>query len=194
MRQQFRRGGELLAAAITFLMLASAAGPAAYSQVPGRDAASDGTGTPAVVVQRNGSAPSVRGPEASFTGSVRIDMPFRATSPARVSGGTITFEPGARTAWHTHPLGQTLVVMAGIGWVQQWGSRAQEIRPGDVVWVPPGVKHWHGATATSGMTHLGISEQLDGKSVDWMEHVSDAQYRQDRQDRDSFLSPPGPRQ
>lgn len=178
MRQEFRCDKGPLAAAIVFLMLAGAAGSAACSQVSGRDVAPDGFGTPGVVVQRNGSTPSAQGSEASFTGSVRIDTPFRATFPARVSGGTITFEPGARTAWHTHPLGQTLIVTAGIGWVQQWGSRAQEIRPGDVVWVPAGVKHWHGATATSGMTHLGISEQLDGKNVDWMEHVSDAQYRQ----------------
>lgn len=191
MRQEFRWDKGPLAAATVFLMLAGAAGPAAYSQVPGLDMASDGTGTPAVVVQRNGSTPSRRGSEANFTGSVRIDTPFRATPPARLSGGTITFEPGARTAWHTHPLGQTLIVTAVIGWVQQWGSPVQEIRPGDVVWIPPGAKHWHGATATSGMMHLGISEQLDGKSVDWMEHVSDEQYRQYR---DSFSSPPGPRQ
>lgn len=129
------------------------------------------------MVQRNGSAPSARGSKANFTGTVRIDMPFRADAPARVSGGTVTFGPGARTAWHTHPLGQTLIVTAGVGWVQQWGGPVQEIRPGDMVWVPPGVKHWHGATATTGITHVAISERLDGKSVDWMEQVSDAQYR-----------------
>lgn len=118
-------------------------------------------------------------------------MPFRGGPPARVSGGTITFEPGARTAWHAHPLGQTLIVTAGVGWVQQWGGPVQEIRPGDVIWIPPGAKHWHGATAASALTRLAVSEQLDGKSVDWMEKVSDDQYRQDR---DSFRSTPRPRQ
>ena len=126
-----------------------------------------------------GAVPSARGSEANFTGAVRIDTAFRAGAPARVSGGTVTFEPGARTAWHTHPLGQTLIVTAGVGWVQHRGGPVQEIRPGDVVWVPPGVKHWHGATATTGMAHVAISEQLDGKSADWMEKVGDAQYRAD---------------
>ena len=106
-------------------------------------------------------------------------MPFRADTPARVSGGTVAFESGARTAWHTHPLGQILIVTAGVGWVQRWDGPVQVIRPGDVVWVPPGVKHWHGATATTSMAHIAISERLDGKSVDWMEKVSDAQYRAD---------------
>ena len=156
-----------------------AADPATDSLTPGQGSALDGGGLPAVVVQRIGSTPSARGSEANFTGTVRIDMPFRAGAPARVSGGTITFEPGARTAWHTHPLGQTLIVTAGVGWVQQWGGPVQEIRPGDVVWIPPGAKHWHGATATTGMTHIAVSEQLDGKSVDWMEKVGDAQYRPD---------------
>lgn len=131
----------------------------------------------AVVVQRAGSQPSARGPDTNFTGSVRVDGRFQAGDPARVGGATVTFEPGARTAWHTHPLGQTLIVTAGIGWVQHWGGPVQEIRPGDVVWIPPGVKHWHGAMPTSGMTHIAISERLDGKSVDWMEKVSNEQYR-----------------
>ena len=130
-----------------------------------------------VVVQRAGSqAPSV-GAAQNFTGAVRVDGRFQARAPARISGGTVTFEPGARTAWHTHPLGQTLVVTAGAGLVQHWGGAIQEIRPGDVVWVPPGVKHWHGAAATAGMAHVAISEVLDGKTVEWMEHVSDEQYR-----------------
>ena len=130
-----------------------------------------------IVVQRAGSeAPSI-GAAQNFTGAVRIDGRFQGSAPARVSGGTVTFAPGARTAWHTHPLGQTLIVTAGVGRVQHWGGAIQEIGVGDVVWIPPGVKHWHGAAATTGMTHIAISEALDGKTVEWMEHVSDEQYR-----------------
>lgn len=130
-----------------------------------------------IVVQRAGSeAPSI-GAAQNFTGAVRIEGRFQGSAPARVSGGTVTFAPGARTAWHTHPLGQTLIVTAGVGRVQHWGGAIQEIRVGDVVWIPPGVKHWHGAAATTGMTHIAISEALDGKTVEWMEHVSDEQYR-----------------
>jgi quercetin dioxygenase-like cupin family protein len=128
-------------------------------------------------IKRNGSQPSVRGPADWFTGAVRIDPLFQAAAPARVQGAKVTFEPGARTAWHTHPLGQTLVVTSGLGWAQRWGGQIEEIRPGDVVWFAPGEKHWHGATATTGMTHIAIQEQLDGKVVDWMEQVSDEQYR-----------------
>ncbi|SFX45866.1 Cupin domain protein [Azotobacter vinelandii] len=124
-----------------------------------------------------GSQPSSAGPENCFTGTVRIDSLFRGSAPARVGGGTVTFEPGARTAWHTHPLGQTLIVTAGAGLVQHWGGPRQEIRPGDTVWIPPGVKHWHGATPTTGMTHIAIAETLDGKAVEWLEKVSDEQYR-----------------
>lgn len=127
-------------------------------------------------ISRNGS-PSTLGAADHFTGRVRVDMPFRAEAPARVGGGLVTFEPGARTAWHTHPLGQTLIVTQGVGLVQRWGGPLQEIRPGDVVWIPPTEKHWHGATPSTAMSHLAISEQLDGKSVHWMEKVSDAQYR-----------------
>lgn len=127
-------------------------------------------------ISRNGS-PSTLGAADHFTGRVRVDMPFRAEAPARVSGGLVTFEPGARTAWHTHPLGQTLIVTQGVGLVQRWGGPLQEIGPGDVVWIPPTEKHWHGATPSTAMSHLAISEQLDGKSVHWMEKVSDAQYR-----------------
>jgi quercetin dioxygenase-like cupin family protein len=144
---------------------------------PDAPAASAADAAHAVVVQRAGSQPSARGPDTNFTGSVRVDGRFQAGDPARVGGATVTFEPGARTAWHTHPLGQTLIVTAGIGWVQHWGGPVQEIRPGDVVWIPPGVKHWHGAMPTSGMTHIAISERLNGKSVDWMEKVSNEQYR-----------------
>ena len=128
-------------------------------------------------IKRNGSKPSVKGPSDWFTGSVRIDQPFQGTDAARVGGAIVTFEPGARTAWHTHPLGQTLIVTAGCGWAQRIGGSVEEIRPGDVVWFSPGEKHWHGAAATTGMTHIAIAEKLDGKAVDWMEHVSDQQYR-----------------
>ncbi|PSB10661.1 cupin domain-containing protein [Pleurocapsa sp. CCALA 161] len=127
-------------------------------------------------IKRSGSQPSAKGPSEYFTGTVRIDPLFEAHDPARTSGASVTFEPGARTAWHTHPLGQTLSVTFGFGWVQQWNEPIQEIRPGDVVWFPPGIKHWHGATPTTAMTHIAIQEQLDGKVVDWMEHVSDEQY------------------
>jgi quercetin dioxygenase-like cupin family protein len=127
-------------------------------------------------ITRIGSQPSGRGPAEYFTGTVRVDPLFAARDRARVVGASVTFDPGARTAWHTHPLGQHLVVTAGCGRVQRWGGPTEEIRPGDVVWIPPGEKHWHGATATTAMTHIAIQEQLDGKTADWMEKVSDAQY------------------
>jgi quercetin dioxygenase-like cupin family protein len=127
-------------------------------------------------IKRVGSQPSSKGPADWFTGSVRIDSLFQAASPARVAGASVTFEPGARTAWHTHPLGQTLVVTAGLGWAQREGGPIEEIRPGDVVWFPPGEKHWHGATPTIGMTHIAVQEALDGKTVVWLEKVTDQQY------------------
>lgn len=127
-------------------------------------------------IQRVGEQPSKYGPADWFTGTVRFDPLFDHSEPARVAGLSVTFEPGARTAWHTHPLGQTLIVTAGVGWVQRDGGPVEEVRPGDVVWFPPGEKHWHGATPTTAMTHLAIQEKLDGKAVDWLEHVSDAQY------------------
>jgi quercetin dioxygenase-like cupin family protein len=127
-------------------------------------------------IKRGGSQPSGRGPEEYFTGTVRIDPLFQAPDPARVVGASVTFEPGARTAWHTHPLGQTLVVTAGCGRAQRFGGPIEEIRPGDVIWFPPGEKHWHGATATTAMTHIAIQERQDGKTVDWLEKVSDEQY------------------
>jgi quercetin dioxygenase-like cupin family protein len=129
-----------------------------------------------VVVTRAGSQPSTAGSPDNFTGSVRVDDRFSGTAPARIGGATVTFEPGARTAWHSHPLGQTLIVTAGVGRVQHWGGPVQEIRPGDTVWIPPGVKHWHGASATVGMSHIAFSEALDGKTVEWMEKVTDDQY------------------
>ena len=129
-----------------------------------------------VTVTRAGSQPSSVGSADNFTGRVRVDSRFQASTPARVGGGIVTFEPEARTAWHTHPLGQTLIVTAGLGLVQQWDGPVQEIIPGDVVWIPPGAKHWHGASSKIGMSHIAIAEALDGKAVDWMEHVSDDQY------------------
>lgn len=128
-------------------------------------------------IKRNGSQPSSKGPADWFTGTVRIDPLFQAQELARAAGASVTFEPGARTAWHTHPLGQTLIVTAGYGLAQRWGSPIEVIRPGDVVWFPPGEKHWHGAASTTAMTHIAIQEHLDGKVVDWMEHVSDTQYQ-----------------
>jgi quercetin dioxygenase-like cupin family protein len=128
-------------------------------------------------IKRSGSQPSGKGPVDYFTGMVRIDPLFDAPAPARVLGASVTFEPGARTAWHTHPLGQTLIVTSGLGWAQRWGGPKEEIRPGDVIWVPPGEKHWHGAAATTAMTHIAIVEQLNGTSAEWMEKVSDEQYR-----------------
>jgi len=127
-------------------------------------------------IKRIGSQPSVKGPEDWFTGTVRIDPLFQPNAPARTSGASVSFEPGARTAWHTHPLGQTLIVTAGCGRAQREGGSIEEIHPGDVVWFPPGVKHWHGATPKTAMTHIAIQEALDGKVVDWMEKVSDEQY------------------
>ncbi len=133
--------------------------------------------TPTMEINRNGSQPSGKGPAEHFTGTVRVAPMFKAPDPARAVGASVTFEPGARTAWHTHPLGQTLIVTAGRGWVQSEGGPVEEIRPGDVIWFPSGEKHWHGATPTTAMTHIAIQEQLDGKTVDWMEKVSDQQYR-----------------
>lgn len=124
-----------------------------------------------------GSEPSGKGPKDYFTGRVRVDRLFTAPEPARVAGASVTFEPGARTAWHTHPLGQTLIVTAGCGWVQREGGPIETIRPGDVVWFSPNEKHWHGAAATTGMTHIAIQEGLNGKVVDWMEKVTDEQYQ-----------------
>jgi quercetin dioxygenase-like cupin family protein len=128
-------------------------------------------------IWRNGSRPSAQGPKDYFTGDVRIDPLFDLPEPARMMGGRVTFEPGARTAWHTHPLGQILLVTEGCGWTQCEGEAVAEIRAGDVIWCPPGKRHWHGATLTTAMTHVAIVEKLDGKGVDWMEHVTDAQYR-----------------
>ncbi|AEL07899.1 (R)-mandelonitrile lyase [Xanthomonas campestris] len=153
----------LFATAMSLSMMA-AAGPGADEHAP-------------IKVTKAGSAASAAGPASYFTGTVRINAPFQTDAPARVGGATVTFEPGARTAWHTHPLGQTLIVTAGAGRVQEWGKPAQEIRPGDIVWIPPGVKHWHGANATVAMSHIAIAEAVDGSPVTWLEQVSDAQYQ-----------------
>lgn len=131
-------------------------------------------------INRIGSQPSVQGPAEWFTGSVRIDPLFEAIEPTRAFGASVTFEPGARTAWHTHPLGQTLIVTAGCGWAQREGGPVEEIRPGDVVRFPSGEKHWHGATASTAMTHIAIQEQLDGKAAEWMEQVTDEEYESGR--------------
>jgi quercetin dioxygenase-like cupin family protein len=128
-------------------------------------------------IKRIGSQPSANGPADWFTGTVRIDPLFQPSAPARAAAASVTFEPGARTAWHTHPLGQTLIVTAGAGWAQRWEGPLEEIRPGDIVWFPPGEKHWHGASPTTAMTHIAIQESLDGKVVEWLEKVTDDQYQ-----------------
>jgi quercetin dioxygenase-like cupin family protein len=134
-------------------------------------------------IKRAGTKPSIKGPADWFTGTVRIDGLFDATAPARAGAGAVTFEPGGRTAWHTHPLGQTLIVLFGRGLVQREGGPIEEIRPGDVVWFAPGEKHWHGASPENAMQHIAIQEALDGKAVDWMEHVTDEQYSAGRSRR-----------
>jgi quercetin dioxygenase-like cupin family protein len=148
---------------------AAAATPASTAPTKGRNEAME--------IRRAGSRPSGKGPAEWFTGAVRVDPLFEAPEPARAVGASVTFEPGARTAWHTHPLGQTLIVTAGCGWAQREGGPVEEVRPGDVVWFAPGEKHWHGATATTAMTHIAVQEKQGGKVVDWMEKVTDEQYR-----------------
>jgi len=142
-----------------------------------------------IVISRAGSRPSTHAPATNFTGAARIEMLFGATAATRASGGSVTFDAGARTAWHTHPLGQTLIVIAGAGRVQSWGGPIHDIRTGDVVWIPPGVKHWHGATSSTAMTHIAITEHLDGRSVAWLEQVSDAQYGTPGRARASSVAP-----
>jgi len=166
---------KVLAVTLISCSLFSSAASQAQTGV-GQVAASPTQDSHAIKITRSGSQQSSQAPAEHITGSVRIEPLFSAHDPSRVSGGKVTFEPGARTAWHTHPLGQTLIVTAGTGWIQQWGGPIEEIRQGDAVWTPPGTKHWHGATATSSMTHIAIQEQLDGKTVEWMEKVSDDQF------------------
>ena len=134
-------------------------------------------GAQSIEIARSGAQPSVRGAAETFTGSVVVDPMFRATEHTRASAGHVFFQPGARSAWHTHPAGQTLIVTSGIGWIQQWGGEKREIRPGDVIWIPPNVKHWHGGSASNGMSHIAIQEHVLGKVVDWLEQVGEEQYR-----------------
>jgi quercetin dioxygenase-like cupin family protein len=142
----------------------------AQAQTPSGGAAGD------TAIARAGTQASIKGPAANFTGTVRVDPLFQGQGPARTGGASVTFEPGARSAWHTHPAGQALIVTAGVGRVQRWGGKVEEIRPGDVIWTPPGVKHWHGAAPTTAMTHIAIQETVAGKNVEWMEKVSDEEY------------------
>jgi quercetin dioxygenase-like cupin family protein len=173
-RRVVKRRSVLLSGAAGWAMLASAR--VGFARAPAEDDSTTGR-IGKMDIKRNGSRPSGKGPEAWFTGAVRVDPMFQVGDPTRLSGGQVTFEPGARTMWHTHPLGQTLIVTSGLGWVQCEGGPIEEIGPGDVVWFPPGEKHWHGATATTAMTHIAITESLNGKNVEWLEKVSDEQYR-----------------
>ena len=169
----------LTATVISLSLLASAsaqANPAGTAEGSGVPQTAPIQDSQTISITRSGSVPSRKGPAESFTGSVRVDPLFQANAPARTSGSLVTFEPSARSNWHTHPLGQVLIVTAGTGRVQRWGDPVDEIRQGDVVWIPPGQKHWHGAAPNSSMAHIAISEALDGRAVEWMENVSDAQY------------------
>ena len=162
--------------AATFAALALASSPAAAQATAAQAAPPTTQRNGAMHITRAGSQPSTKGPADWFTGTVRIDPLFTAPAPARAAGATVTFEPGARTAWHRHPLGQTLIVVSGFGRVQREGGPVEEIRPGDVVWIPAGERHWHGASPATAMTHIAIQEALDGSMVEWLEHVTDAQY------------------
>jgi 4-carboxymuconolactone decarboxylase len=182
MNNRGMEGAEMKLIAGTLISLSLFASAYAHANqgraVSGSDApaAASSESSQTIKITRSGSQSSRQGPAENFIGSAHIDPLFQPNAPARASGARVTFEPGARTAWHTHPLGQTLIVTAGTGWVQQEGGEKQEIKPGDVIWTPPGVKHWHGATATDRLTHIAIQESLDGKNVEWMEKVSDEQY------------------
>ena len=162
----------------TLLALAAATSAMANEQKTASHTDANNERNSTLEIVRRGSRPPEKGPADYFTGSVQIDSRFQRSDPARVGGATVTFQPGARTAWHTHPLGQTLIVTSGSGWVQREGGPKQDIRPGDIVWIPPGVKHWHGATSNAAMTHIAITEALNGNVVKWMEKVSDEQYEQ----------------
>ena len=172
---------KLLAATVVSLSLLASA--SAHANQAGAASGSGASSTASVqdaqtiTITRSGSQPSRQGPAEYFTGAVRVDPLFQANDPSRTSGASVTFEPGARSAWHTHPAGQILIVTAGLGRVQRWGGPIEEIRQGDVVWIPPGLKHWHGASPNTAMTHIAIQEHLDGKVVDSMEKVSAEQYR-----------------
>lgn len=165
----------LTATAVTLSMLASVSAQTNKAAATSGPVFAEAPDSQSIRITRSGSQPSRQGPAENFTGNVRVDPLFQAKAPARASGSLVTFEPGARTAWHTHPLGQILIVTAGVGRVQRWGDPVEEIRQGDVVWIPPGQKHWHGAAPDSSMAHVAISEALDGKTVEWMEKVGDSQ-------------------
>ncbi|HEX9094080.1 MAG TPA: carboxymuconolactone decarboxylase family protein [Coriobacteriia bacterium] len=168
------------------------AGAPLHGQQAGGSAMTTPSEEKAIVVTRSGAQASRQGPPENFTGSVRVDQQFQASAPGRALGARVTFEPGARTAWHTHPLGQTLIVTSGVGRVQRWGDPVDEIRPGDLVWIPAGQKHWHGASPTTAMSHIAIVEQLEGKSVDWMEKVADEQYAAPVRPRPAAAAAPVP--
>jgi quercetin dioxygenase-like cupin family protein len=168
-----------VAAVMSLFLLASASAYENESMAASESGAppvASGENSQKITITRSGSHPSAEGPADNFTGSVHIDRLFNANKPPHISVGRVTFAPGARTAWHSHPVGQILIVTAGTGWIQQWGGQIEEIREGDVVWIPPGQKHWHRATATTAMTHLSIVEQQEGKTAQWMEKVTDEQY------------------
>jgi quercetin dioxygenase-like cupin family protein len=168
---------KLLATAASLLMLAFATAEANEAKTTGPGNLRTEQVKKPQTITRAGSQPSTKGPTEYFAGSVRIDPLFPANDSAHFSGGQVTFEPSARSAWHTHPIGQHLIVTSGLGWTQEWGGPVVEIRAGDVVWCPPGVKHWHGASPTTAMTHIALTGTIDGKNVEWMEKVTDEQYR-----------------
>ncbi len=170
---------KVLAATLISLSLFASAASQAQTSAAQADTApvASAQDSHSIKITRSGTQQPGKGPTGHFTGAVQVEPLFPAHDPSRVSGGKVTFEPGARSAWHTHPLGQTLIVTGGTGWIQQWGGPIQEIRTGDLIWIPPRVKHWHGATPNTSMTHIAIQEQLNGKAVEWMEKVTDEQYR-----------------
>ena len=187
-----RKGRQRLLTILSLSLFAWGYAQTCLAADPAPDAAAapaPGHGVQTIQITRRGSQPSRQGAPEYFTGSVRIQPLFQAKDTSRTSGSSVTFEPGARTAWHTHPVGQTLIVTAGIGRVQRWGGPVEEIRPGDVVWIPGGLKHWHGASPTTGMTHISIVEQFEGKSADWLEPVSDTEYRAPVQGQTSAAQP-----
>jgi len=178
-------------AAIALSLLASASAQTNQERATSGPDSAQTSGAQSIRITRSGSQPTRQGPSEHFSGSARVEHVFRADAPGRAAGALVTFEPGARTAWHTHPLGQTLIVTAGVGRVQRWGDPVDEIRQGDVVWIPPGQKHWHGAAPGSSMAHVAIGESLDGKTVEWMEKVSDAQYHASLSTEASATPAPG---
>ena len=167
---------KLLAATVISLALLASASAHANQAGAAPPPTASGPDPQTIIITRSGSQPSRQGPAENFTGSVRVDPLFQANDPSRTSGASVTFEPGARSAWHTHPAGQILIVTAGLGRVQRWGGPIEEIRQGDVVWIPPGLKQWHGASPNTAMTHIALTGTINGKNVEWMEQVTDEQY------------------